>query len=172
MLERLWPESVIFDRDYKSWQLSLKWGGPNFCLTRAEGHPFLLVANPTNWATSPKDDTPVHTAKLKEGEKSTVCDSASNLGTPTSITIHWEGGWVGWLWWDGIFIGLAISGLRGNVLRCKGYPIIMGWMDIMVCVEGCIHMPKQRFVVIQQQERMECRKIRTSGAREPTNTSN
>jgi hypothetical protein len=40
-------------------------GGSNFSLTRAEGHPVLMVANPTNWATSSKDDTPVHTAKEK-----------------------------------------------------------------------------------------------------------
>jgi hypothetical protein len=61
---------------------------------------------------------------------------------------------------------------RGNVLRCKGYPIIMGGMDVVECVEGHLYMPNQRFVVVQQQERMDCHKIRTSGAREPANTSN
>jgi hypothetical protein len=128
-----------------------------------------------------QDDTLIHTAKLNEREKSTVRNSASNLGTPTCVTICQEGGCIGWLWWDCIFIGLNVLGgrrevdermHRGDVLRCKGYLVIMGGMDLVECVEGCFHMPNQSFVVVRQQERMGRCKIRTSGARKTTNTSN
>ncbi len=30
---------------------------------------------------------------------------------------------------------------RGNVIRCKGYPIIIGGIDVVECVEGRFHMP-------------------------------
>ncbi len=58
-----------------------------------------------------------------------------------------------------------------NILRRKRYAIIMHRVDVAKCVECRFHMSCRGFVVIQRQERIDRRKIRTSGAKEPTNTA-
>jgi hypothetical protein len=45
-------------------------------------------------------------------------------------------------------------------------------VDVVECVECRFHMSRGWFVIIQRQERIDHRKISTSGAREPTNTAN
>jgi hypothetical protein len=127
-----------------------------------------------------KDDTAVHTAKVKEWMESAVGNSATNLGASIGITIHRECRGVDGLGRNSIFLGLDIGGRRemdkgvhrSNILRRKGYAIIMRRVDIVECVECRFHMSHGWFVVIQRQERMDRRKIRMSGAREPTNTAN
>ncbi len=79
-----------------------------------------------------------------------------------------------------MFIGLDIGGKReidngvhrSNILRRKGYAIIMHRVDVVECIECRFYMSRGWFIVIQRQERMDRPKIRTSGAREPTNTAN
>ncbi len=135
--------------------------GPDFHFTRTKGSKFLVFANPTNRTPIVKDDAAVHTVELKEWKESAVGNSTTNLGVPTGITIRRECGWVDGLGRNSIFVGLNIGGRRkmdkgahrSNILRRKGYAIIMHRVDVLECVECRFNIcPAEGFLICKDRK--------------------
>ncbi len=66
-------------------------GSPNFSLTGAERHAFLIIAKPSDGTAVLENDATIHTLELEEGEEGAFRDSIADLQSPTCIIVSQEG---------------------------------------------------------------------------------